>query len=122
MRGVHGRTGWFYLFLIEGLLTLGIGIIVSIMAFHLPTPVYLLINHEEPALFAPISYKHEKHIVPEIMVHRTSGSNHDQRKSTGSTYLQNSHTKYTSDSSVTILPKALPKLANPRLSRTFATH
>ncbi|EEA22377.1 hypothetical protein TMatcc_008181 [Talaromyces marneffei ATCC 18224] len=37
MRGVHGRTGWFYLFLIEGLLTLGIGIISLLYLPQSPT-------------------------------------------------------------------------------------
>ena len=36
MRGVQGKSGWFWLFLIEGLMTFFIGIVVSIRApYHL---------------------------------------------------------------------------------------
>lgn len=90
MRGVHGRTGWFYLFLIEGLLTLGIGIIVS--TYHKYSTnsdfIFILINHKELALLATISHTYKKHFVPQVMVHRAPRGNHDQRKSTYSTHRE----------------------------------
>lgn len=69
MRGVNGRAGWFYLFLIEGLLTLGIGIIVSNILFSHQYHLNRLMNHKEPALLATLSDEYEKHFVPEVMVH-----------------------------------------------------
>lgn len=44
--------------------------------------------HKEFALLATLTDKYEKHFVPEIMVHRASGGNHDQRKSIYSTQPQ----------------------------------
>ena len=34
MRGVGGKPGWFWLFLLEGLLTFTIGAVVSISILH----------------------------------------------------------------------------------------
>lgn len=77
MRGVHGRPGWFYLFLMEGFLTLGIGIIVSWKSWKVQSD--LLANEfVEFALFAPFTDEYKKHSISQVLVLWTPGDNHDQ--------------------------------------------
>jgi hypothetical protein len=50
MRGVDGKAGWFWLFLIEGLLTFVIGVIVSIFTIYISFILFVLAKF----VFVPI--------------------------------------------------------------------
>jgi len=78
MRGVGGKSGWFWLFLIEGLLTFVVGAIVSFLARSFGTRIQCQHNAE---LHLPprLPNIHQKRHIPQILVHRARGSNHDKR-------------------------------------------
>lgn len=73
MRGVKGKSGWFWLFLIEGLLTFVIGVIVrSTHSSH----VFSILTKAELVLSPRFANQHQKHSLSKALVYRKTGSDH----------------------------------------------
>ena len=75
MRGISGKSGWFWLFLIEGLLTFLIGAIVSPCSPLLWGNAY---NQAELFLSSSITNLYEGCPFPKFLVHRARRNNHDK--------------------------------------------
>ena len=77
MRGVEDKPGWFWLFLIEGLLTFMIGLIVCFLHCMFP----LMLTTTEFLLPPQLAYQYQERPLSQIMVYRETRSDHGQRTS-----------------------------------------
>lgn len=78
MRGVKGKSGWFWLFLIEGLLTFVIGVIVrNTRSFR--AVFCLLLTEAEFVVSARIANQHQEHSLSKVLVYRETGGDHGKR-------------------------------------------
>ena len=78
MRGVGGKPGWFWLFLIEGLLTFLIGVIVSRCPIHLNSFRAQTDRGSELLLLASITNIDKGNTLPQILVHRARRNYYDK--------------------------------------------
>jgi len=78
MRGISGKPGWFWLFLLEGLLTFVLGAIVSYLFEHV---LYFMLTGFAELLLSPsVSNCHQERSVPKVMVFRARRNYYGQRK------------------------------------------
>lgn len=83
MRGIHGKPGWFWLFLLEGLLTCVIAIIVSLLSSMEGDSTGLTTPQTTIVLLVPplVPRRHQGPSLAQVVVHGAGRSHHGQRES-----------------------------------------
>jgi MFS family permease len=107
MRGVCGKPGWFWLFLLEGLLTFVIGFIVSTTLGEFGGSRVIADRETELLLPSTITNFHERCPFPQTVVFGTRGDNHDQCKITPMFGSNTAVLTTSRESFATILQRAL---------------
>lgn len=78
MRGVGGHTGWFWLFLLEGILTCLIALVVCVAQSEAETPEDRLTGSAVISLPAELTDLDEGYPMEESLVYGTGGVYYDQ--------------------------------------------